>query len=187
MTSNAGYMNKLWDNYLEISEVLEKIKQLEKMKIEPIKRNQAIEKFTEWLRRSRAKFDGISIQEFPGYDLGLQADKDMKENELILEIPRSLIFSASVELKALQTDPLIQHMPQVALAISLLIEKHKNNSRWKPYLEILPTYYNTVLYISTNDMLELKGSSTLGKILNKYQFFVVIFKKNHCFKCKFYS
>lgn len=107
----------------------------------------------------------MSVVEFPGYDLGLKAETDFVENQLILEIPRALIFStytAASELIVLQNDPLVQHMPQVALAIALLIEKHKENSKWKHYLDMLPTSYNTVLYMKTNDMIELKGSPTLG-------------------------
>lgn len=166
MSSNSAYLMRLWDNYLEISSVLEKVKRLEEMKTESTKRSQTIERFIKWLKENEVNMDGICISEFPGYDLGLKAEKDFPENQLILEIPRKLIFStqaAAPELQALQNDPLVQHMPQVALAIALLVEKHKENSEWKPYIDALPTSYSTVLYMNTNDMTELKGSPTLGK------------------------
>lgn len=118
-----------------------------------------------WLIENKACVDGVSIADFPGYDLGLKADADFVQNQLILEIPRTLIFSTyttAPELIVMQNDPLVQHMPQVALALALLIERHKENSKWKPYLDMLPNTYNTVLYMKANDMIELKGSPTLG-------------------------
>jgi len=139
------------------------------MKTESSQRSQGIGQFINWLTENGARVDGLSIAEFSGYDLGLKAETDFAENQLILEIPRALIFStytAASELIILQNDPLVQHMPQVALAIALLIEKHKENSEWKPYLDMLPSSYNTVLYMKTNEMIELKGSPTLGKIIN---------------------
>lgn len=143
---------------------------MEEMKTESPKRSQGIEQFINWLKENVADIDGASVAEFPGYDLGLKAERDFLENELILRIPRALIFSihnAAPELAALQNDPLIQHMPQVALAIALLIERHKENSKWKAYLDILPATYTTVLYMTAADMIELKGSPTLGKFLTR--------------------
>ena len=159
-------MTQLWDNYVEISTILEKVKRLEEMKTESPKRSQGIGQFINWLKENGANLDGASVAEFPGYDLGLKAERNFQENELILRIPWGLIFSthnAAPELIAILNDPLIQHMPQVALAIALLIERHKENSKWKPYLDILPTTYTTVLYMTAADMIELKGSPTLGK------------------------
>lgn len=135
------------------------------MKTESSQRSQGIGLFMNWLTENGARVDGVSIVEFPGCDLGLKAETDFAENQLILEIPRALIFStytAAPELAVLQNDPLVQHMPQVALAIALLLERHKENSKWKPYLDMLPSSYNTVLYMKANDMIELKGSPTLG-------------------------
>lgn len=161
-------MTQLWDNYIEISSVLEKVKRLEEMKTESLKRSHGIGEFISWLKENGASFDGASVAEFPGYDLGLKAERNFLENELILSIPRELIFSihnVAPELACLQNDPLIQHMPQVALAIALLIERYKENSKWKPYLDILPTSYTTVLYMTAAEMIELKGSPTLGTCL----------------------
>lgn len=165
VSSNPAYVTQSWNNYLDISEVLLKVKRLEEMKTESSQRSQGIGQFINWLTENGAQVDGLSIAEFPGYDLGLKAQTDFAENQLILEIPRGLIFStytAASELTILQNDPLVQHMPQVALAIALLIERHKENSKWKSYLDMLPSSYNTVLYMKTNDMIELKGSPTLG-------------------------
>lgn len=189
LSINSAYVTQLWDNYVEISTILEKVKRLEEMKTESSKRSQGIGQFINWLKENGANVDGASVAEFPGYDLGLKAERNFLENELILRIPRGLIFSihnAAPELITLQNDPLIQHMPQVALAIALLIERHKENSKWKPYLDILPTTYTTVLYMTAADMIELKGSPTLEaalkqcrNIARQYSYFNKVFQNNN--------
>lgn len=63
----------------------------------------------------------------------------------------------------IRTDPMLQHMPNVALSLLLLIEKFKPDSFWKPYIAVLPAEYTTVLYFKTNELQELKGSSSFGE------------------------
>ncbi|XP_046750239.1 actin-histidine N-methyltransferase [Diprion similis] len=188
LSSNPAYETQLWENYVQISSILEKVKRLEEMKIESSKRCEAIGNFVKWLRDNGANIDGVSIAEFPGYDFGLKAERNFTEGQMILDIPRKLIFStqtAAPELSVLQNDPLVQHMPHVALAIALLIERHKENSQWKHYLDVLPNQYSTVLYMSTNDMIELKGSPTLEgalkqcrNIARQYSYFNRFFQSN---------
>lgn len=73
-------------------------------------------------------------------------------------------------------------MPNVLLAVYLLVEKFTPNSFWKPYLDILPKSYNTVLYYSYNELEELKGSPTLEvalrqikSIVRQYAYFHKLF------------
>ncbi|XP_012256557.2 actin-histidine N-methyltransferase [Athalia rosae] len=188
LSSNPAYELQLWENYGEILAILEKVKRLEEMKIDASKRSEGIDHFVKWLVDNGANVDGVSVAEFPGYDFGLKAERNFTEGQLILEIPRKLIFctqTAAPELSVLQNDPLVQHMPHVALAIALLIERHKENSEWKPYLDILPNQYNTVLYMSANDMIELKGSPTLEaslkqcrNIARQYSYFNIYFQSS---------
>ncbi|CAK9823835.1 Actin-histidine N-methyltransferase [Anthophora retusa] len=183
---NTKCVTQLWDNYVKMSTILEKVKRLEEMKTELPKRSQGIGQFMNWLKENGANVDGVSVSEFPGYDLGLKAEHDFHENELMLRIPRELIFStqnAAPELSVLRYDPLIFHMPHVALAIALLIERHKENSKWKPYLDILPMTYSTVLYMTAADIAELKGSPTFEvalklcrSIARQYSYFNQIFQ-----------
>ncbi|XP_016841496.1 actin-histidine N-methyltransferase [Nasonia vitripennis] len=165
--------NQLWENYQEISTILEKIKKLEECKSDSSdvpEREDVIEEFVDWLHKNEVNTDGVSIHKFPDYGLGLKANSDLNENDLILKIPRKLIFNvstAAAELKDLEDDILIKHMPYVALAIALLIEKYKSTSLWKPYLNILPKNYCTVLYMSMDDMMELKESPALETALKQ--------------------
>ena len=165
MCSDVVDVSRLWDNYKEIVRVLADIERMQDMKFVMTPRNQAIDRFMKWLTDNGAEIHGVSLAEFPGYDMGVKADRHFNANDIAVEIPRKLIMStetAAPEMMHFQNDPLIQHMPQVALAMALLIEKHKPNSKWKPYIDVLPTKYSTVLYMSTDEMAELKGSPTLG-------------------------
>ncbi|XP_015113456.1 actin-histidine N-methyltransferase [Diachasma alloeum] len=187
LCSDPTYTTRLWENYLDISSILEKINRLEEIKTTTTTpRASATKQFVEWLQSYGAKIEGVSIAEFAGFDLGIRAEKDYHANELVLEIPRKVIFSietAAPELSSIMGDPIIQNMPQVALAVALLVEKHKNSSKWKPYLRMLPGSYNTVLYMSTSDMVELKGSPTLEaavkhcrNIARQYSYFNQMFQ-----------
>jgi histone-lysine N-methyltransferase SETD3 len=63
----------------------------------------------------------------------------------------------------LREDAMLQHMPNVALSLLLLIERFSPDSFWKPYIAVLPTEYTTVLYFKTNELQELKGSPSFGE------------------------
>lgn len=56
-------------------------------------------------------------------------------------------------------------MPNVALAFHVLNELYDPKSFWKPYLDALPSSYDTVMYFSPDEITELKGSPAFGKLL----------------------
>lgn len=164
----------------EIDQVLQKIKKLEKriddeFIIDDKKRCDAVvvERFTTWLKENGALFEGTSIAEFPGYDLGLKAEIDIPEASLIIAVPRKLMFTIesiknSSCLGVLGTDAILENMPNVALSIYLLLEKFsQDNSFWKPYLDILPATYTTVLYFNIDELEKLTGSPSLKTALNQ--------------------
>ncbi|KAI4495742.1 hypothetical protein M0802_008365 [Mischocyttarus mexicanus] len=193
MSCDPAYDTQLWDYYMNIAPSLILISyyssNLQLMKTNQSKQSRGVGQFMGWLKENDVNVDGASIVGFTGYDLGLKAERDFLENELILEIPRKLIFStqtAAPELESFQRDPLVQQMPQVALAIALLVEKYKENSKWKPYFDILPTSYNTVLYMNLFEMKKLKGSLTLEvalkqvrNITRQYTYFNRVFQNGN--------
>ena len=58
----------------------------------------------------------------------------------------------------IERDPLLQTMPNVVLAIHLLIERNSPASIWEPYINILPHTYTTVLYFTPTQLEGLKGN-----------------------------
>lgn len=159
----------------EIFVLLEEIRSLES-EIEfkapaDLRRNtDTVNRFTTWLNENGAEFKGTSIAEFPGYDLGLKADVDVQESTLIIAVPRKLMMTVEAAKKSamgclIEKDTLLSNMPNVALSMFLLLEKFKESSFWKPYINILPESYSTVLYFSRKDLDELVGSPTLRSTL----------------------
>lgn len=62
----------------------------------------------------------------------------------------------------ISNDPILSQMPNVALAVHVLNEVYNSSSFWKPYLDALPVSYDTVMYFTPDEMMELKGSPAFG-------------------------
>ncbi|XP_067011373.2 actin-histidine N-methyltransferase [Anabrus simplex] len=166
-------VSKEWETYLEIQKLLEKVIQAESdMKVPLTDRSSHLEQFMSWMRQHGAEINGIKIGQFPAYEYGLQAEKDLEEGELMIAVPRKLMLTTetiadSVLGPLLRKDAMLQHMPNVALSLLLLVEKFSPSSFWKPYLAILPQEYTTVLYFKTHELQELKGSPSLEPALKQ--------------------
>lgn len=173
--TTAATINDQWNQYVEIEAVLERIQVIETdLKIKHSfgkNRIDAIDQFTKWARENGAKFDGVKISQFPNYELGLEAEKDFKQGELFAIIPKKMILSIDNErplfVSLCNQLPLLQSMPNVRLAILLVMERLDVQSFWKPYIDLLPDRYPTVMNFSVNEMNELKGSSAFGTAMNQ--------------------
>ncbi|CAH0559894.1 unnamed protein product [Brassicogethes aeneus] len=158
-------------NQKEISAIVEQVKKLEinkdsKSSADNRASGATIENFTKWVKENGAQFNGCTITEFKGYDLGIKVNTDIPQSTLVLAIPRKVMLtveraSDSILKNLIKNDQILKNMPNVALAIYLLLEKFTDNSFWKPYLDILPKSYTTVLYFTIEELEELKGSPTL--------------------------
>ncbi|TMW41623.1 hypothetical protein DOY81_013297 [Sarcophaga bullata] len=163
-----------WQQYEKIQEILHNIRQVEQPL--PRKRNGPgsneerlanIDKFYQWAKDNGLHSNGVDIQKFPEYDLGLMATKDIKKNDLLFSIPRKLILSEeNLQCEKVRT---IFPLSNVRLALALMIEFLKPDSFWKPYIDLLPDSYNTVLYYTAEEMAELKGSNALSSALHQCQ------------------
>jgi histone-lysine N-methyltransferase SETD3 len=102
----------------------------------------------------------------------------MKENEVFIEIPESMIFSfgkiensiPDVLKKTVFLEcPLFENM-SVRLAIALMVEKMNASSKFKPYFDVLPDKFRTVLYFSPNEMKELQATSAFTPAVKQVRF-----------------
>lgn len=174
-TTPQQNVNKEFELQKEIYNVLEKIKTHESgielnvpndLRYKP----ETIDKFVMWLKENNATFEGTKIEQFPGFDLGLKASMDIPEASLIIGVPRKLMMTVESAKRTcmgslIKNDILLSKMPNVALAMFLLLEKFKETSFWTPYLHVLPTTYSTVLYFSLDELKELIGSPTFRSAL----------------------
>ena len=65
----------------------------------------------------------------------------------------------------IENDPILSQMPNVALAFHILNEMYDSNSFWSPYLNTLPSSYDTVMYYTPKEIELLKGSPAFGIII----------------------
>jgi histone-lysine N-methyltransferase SETD3 len=95
--------------------------------------------------------------------------------EEVIRIPQKAMLSVETAKSSsigtlIERDPLLKTMPNVVLAIHLLIERNSPASIWEPYINILPHAYNTVLYFTPKQLEGLKGSPALEDALKQYKF-----------------
>lgn len=169
-------VNELWTQYTEIESNLQRLQAIEselKTKSHNGKNRLAtIERFYEWAQTNGGRFDGVRIQQFPQYELGLVAAKDFQRGEHFATIPKKMILSldnlSETAVEVLDQMPVLDTMPNVKLAFALVIERLNGNaSAWKPYIDLLPERYSTVMNFTPNEMNELKGSSAFVMALNQ--------------------
>lgn len=168
-------VNELWTQYIEIEANLQRLQAIEselKAKSSSGKNRLAtIERFYEWAKCNGARFNGVCIHKFPQYELGLMATKDFQRDEHFAIIPKRMILSldnfSEAATEILDQIPVLDTMPNVKLSFALVIEKLNGNaSFWKPYIDMLPERYSTVMYFTPNEMNELKGTSAFVTALN---------------------
>lgn len=180
---------ELWTQYNDIQTVLQRIKAIES-ELKPKtslaasssssssspggqKRVAAIEQFYKWARTNGITFDGIHIAQYPNLEFGLQSDRAFKQGELFVTVPRTVILSLDNNLSCVATSllsqlPVLDTMPNVKLAVALIVERLLGtNSFWKSYIDLLPERYATVMHFTPNEMAELKGSSAFIPALNQ--------------------
>lgn len=167
---------KSWQHHLEIDSLIKEITNLEvsQFKSSPNQRELNLDKYLKWLKDNEVQLDGIEIAEFEGYELGLKATKDFKEGSQILSVPLKIMLTEinakESELSSfINVDPLLQNMPNITLALFLLLEKNNPESFWKPYIDVLPEKYSTVLYFTPEELAELKPSPVFESSLKLYR------------------
>ncbi|XP_017782395.1 PREDICTED: histone-lysine N-methyltransferase setd3 [Nicrophorus vespilloides] len=171
-TPHANVTKEL-EAHKEIFALTEKINELEANEICTNRTDgAALEAFKVWLKDNGAKFDGTSIAHFEGYDLGLKTEVDIVEGSLIIAIPRKIMLTLDSAMHTtlaplLEKDAILKNMPNVVLAMFLLVEKFKEDSFWKPYIDVLPNNYSTVLYYDYLELEELIGSPNLKLALKQ--------------------
>lgn len=72
--------------------------------------------------------------------------------------------------RLIEKDPMLKTMSNVSLALHLLLEKTSPASFWEPYINTLPTSYDTVLYFSASDFEHLKGSPAFEEGLKQFKY-----------------
>merc|ERR1719384_1705521 len=178
MKSEPSSPAKLWEEYKEISCLVDKIREIEgghSMCRTLPDRKAAIKPFLSWITELGALIDGVEVADYGCQGLGLRVTGDIKQGEEVIRVPQKAMMSADTAKASsigtlIEKDPLLQTMPNVVLAVHLLIERNSPASIWEPYINPLPHSYTTVLYYDQEKFEELRGSPALEDGLKQYKF-----------------
>ncbi|OAY59454.1 ribulose-1,5 bisphosphate carboxylase/oxygenase large subunit N-methyltransferase, chloroplastic isoform X1 [Manihot esculenta] len=102
--------------------------------------------------------------------LGLIAERDIAKNEVVLEIPKKLWINPDAVAASDIGSVCSGLKPWVSVALFLIREKLKEDSTWRPYLDILPESTNSTIYWSEEELAELQGSQLLRTTLGAKEF-----------------
>jgi histone-lysine N-methyltransferase SETD3 len=127
---------------------------------------QVIQNFEKWLETGNAR-SNLEIRLYAKNYRGTHAKKPLENDEEIIFVPRGLMLTLEVaetidigkKMKELEDSFSNFNIEVNLLAAFLLHEKKNPDSFWKPYIEMLPTSYDTnPLFYSPEEMYWLEGS-----------------------------
>nr|GAT54993.1 predicted protein [Mycena chlorophos] len=125
-----------------------------------------------WFATNGGKIDSASVgfTEFDGAGRGAVALRDIPEGHVLFKIPRSLILSTTTSalprrVGLEQWRARGMHRGWAGLILCVMWETANGAaSRWAPYLESLPSTFDTPMFWSEEDLEELRGTSVVEKL-----------------------
>ncbi|TVY49529.1 Ribosomal lysine N-methyltransferase [Lachnellula occidentalis] len=106
-----------------------------------------------------------------GRGRGVVAAADFAEDEVVFSVPRSAVLNVSNALPGISDNPskdAISKMPNwLALTAAMVTEGQRSDSRWAPYLAILPRQLESLVFWSESELRELQASTVVEKIGRK--------------------
>lgn len=181
----SGIPKEEWDDFLRLNELLRKVREIEEgLTPELPDRSEKWGPFMEWCTKNGAEVKNVGIKDLGNGEYGMTARRMLQEGEEFLHLPKKLMLSTAAAQSSrlgqlLQEDLVLKNMPNVALALFLILEFHAGEaSFWSPYISILPRSFNTVLYFAVEDLELLRGSAVIDdalklhrSILRQYAYF----------------
>ncbi|KAI9768437.1 MAG: hypothetical protein M1840_004846 [Geoglossum simile] len=133
--------------------------------------------FIEWLVSNGGSVNpSVKLADHPGAGIGrgVFAIDDIAEDEVLFTIPRSAVLTtenSDLKFKMLSGDSTKDKVqaafesPWLGLIVTMIYEFLRGaESRWKPYFDVLPDEFNSLMFWSEEELEELMGSAVLGKI-----------------------
>ncbi|CAK8690015.1 unnamed protein product [Clavelina lepadiformis] len=169
-----------WDYYLKIHSAVENFRKRHVDGINYVssttdKRNLSLPVFKTWLFENGVEQNFVKLHDFEDIkEFGLIATEDIKIDQSIVTVPRQLMIThedvkTSYLKDLIAGNEVLSVMPNVCLALFLHFEKYNPESKYKPYLDILPREFNTTLYFTPEEMKYLRGSTALSSAVQQYK------------------
>ncbi|KAK2489836.1 hypothetical protein MC885_000949 [Smutsia gigantea] len=127
-----------------------------------------------WASENGASVEGFEMVNFKEEGCGLRATRDIKAEELFLWVPRKLLMTVesaknSVLGPLYSQDRILQAMGNITLAFHLLCERADPNSFWQPYIQTLPSEYDTPLYFEEDEVRLLQSTQAVHDVFSQYK------------------
>lgn len=128
-----------------------------------------VRNFWKWLGDQGVVSGNLAVE--PGVvpeGLGLVARRDIRRNEVVLEIPKRFWINPDT-VAASEIGPICGGLkPWVSVALFLIREKFREDSPWRVYMDVLPEFTHSTVFWSEEELAQLQGtqllSTTLGVI-----------------------
>ncbi|XP_009572039.1 PREDICTED: uncharacterized protein LOC104073819, partial [Fulmarus glacialis] len=167
---------KEWEEYVQIRSLVEKIRKKQKglSVVFDGKRDDYFPELVKWATENGASTEGFEIANFEEEGFGLKATREIKAEELFLWVPRKLLMTVesaknSVLGSLYSQDRILQAMGNITLAFHLLCERANPNSFWLPYIQTLPSEYDTPLYFEEDEVQYLQSTQAIHDVFSQYK------------------
>uniref|UniRef100_A0A673UI73 protein-histidine N-methyltransferase n=1 Tax=Suricata suricatta TaxID=37032 RepID=A0A673UI73_SURSU len=175
-SSPAPSPGKEWEEYVQIRSLVEKIRKKQKGLSVTFdgKREDYFPDLMKWASENGASVEGFEMVNFKEEGFGLRATRDIKAEELFLWVPRKLLMTVesaknSVLGPLYSQDRILQAMGNITLAFHLLCERADPNSFWQPYIQTLPSEYDTPLYFEEDEVRDLQSTQAIHDVFSQYK------------------
>ncbi|EPQ14951.1 Histone-lysine N-methyltransferase setd3 [Myotis brandtii] len=175
-SSPAPGPGKEWEEYVQIRSLVEKIRKKQKGLSVTFdgKREDYFPNLMKWASENGASVEGFEMVNFKEEGFGLRATRDIKAEELFLWVPRKLLMTVesaknSVLGPLYSQDRILQAMGNITLAFHLLCERADPNSFWQPYIQTLPSEYDTPLYFEEDEVRSLQSTQAVHDVFSQYK------------------
>ncbi|CAD5229582.1 unnamed protein product [Bursaphelenchus okinawaensis] len=137
-------------------------------------RSEAIKNLPKWLDEYEVEHSNVEVKEAE-FGYGLFATKDIALHEPAVKVPRKATISLeygeekTVIRKMHKNDDILKSMPNVTVAIILAEVLLSKDKRFLPYARALPSVHDTLIFMTTDQLLQLKPSPTFEAALLMYR------------------
>ncbi|KAK4715125.1 hypothetical protein R3W88_013463 [Solanum pinnatisectum] len=98
--------------------------------------------------------------------LGLVAKRDIAKGETVLEVPRRFWINPDAVADTEIGNVCTGLKPWISVALFLLREKWRDDSKWKYYMAVLPESTDSTIYWSEEELSEIQGTQLLSTTLS---------------------
>uniref|UniRef100_A0A8D0ZEW8 protein-histidine N-methyltransferase n=1 Tax=Sus scrofa TaxID=9823 RepID=A0A8D0ZEW8_PIG len=170
-SSPAPGPGKEWEEYVQIRSLVEKIRKKQKGLSVTFdgKREDYFPDLMKWASDNGASVEGFEMVNFKEEGFGLRATRDIK-----VSLWGTVCGSHAVNFRVnsgplYAQDRILQAMGNITLAFHLLCERADPNSFWQPYIQTLPSEYDTPLYFEEDEVRYLQSTQAIHDVFSQYK------------------